>query len=100
MARANWLNDEHTPDLDAHVQQLEHFAASLADGIVDSAELARQEQNLAAAMRAVESTLSDEQHAKVTTLLAELTAYNVMQVLHDMAAARVEQAMSRESRKK
>jgi hypothetical protein len=31
----------------------------------------------------------------VTKLLAELTAYNVMQVLHDMAAARVEQAMAR-----
>ena len=95
MPRANWLNDDTTPDLDAHVQQLEHFAAALADGIVDSAELAKQEQNLTAAMRAVESTLSDEQHAKVTALLAELTAYNVMQVLHDMGAARVEQAMAR-----
>lgn len=95
MARANWLNDESTPDLDAHVSQLEHFAAALADGVVDSSELAKQEQNLVAAMRAVESTLSDDQHAKVTALLAELTAYNVMQVLHDMAAARVEQAMAR-----
>ena len=95
MPRANWINDDTTPDLDAHVQQLEHFAAALADGIVDSAELAKQEQNLTAAMRAVESTLSDEQHAKVTALLAELTAYNVMQVLHDMGAARVEQAMAR-----
>ena len=95
MARANWLNDDHTPDLDAHVSQLEHFAAALADGVVDSAELARQEENLAAAMRAVESTLFDDQHAKVTTLLAELTAYNVMQVLHDMASARLEQAMAR-----
>ncbi len=95
MARANWLNDDSTPDLDAHVSQLEHFAAALADGVVDSRELAKQEQNLVAAMRAVESTLSDEQHAKVTALLAELTAYNVLQVLHDMAAARVEQAMAR-----
>jgi mannose/fructose-specific phosphotransferase system component IIA len=95
MARANWLNDESTPDLDAHVSQLEHFAAALADGVVDSGELVKQEQNLVAAMRAVESTLSDDQHAKVTALLAELTAYNVMQVLHDMAAARVEQAMAR-----
>jgi hypothetical protein len=95
MARANWINDDHNPDLDAHVSQLEHFAAALADGVVDTDELAKQEQNLTAAMRAVESTLSDEQHAKVTTLLAELTAYNVMQVLHDMAAARVEQAMAR-----
>jgi mannose/fructose-specific phosphotransferase system component IIA len=95
MARANWLTDEHTPDLDAHVSQLEHFAAALADGVVDASELATQEQNLVTAMRAVESSLSDEQHAKVTKLLAELTAYNVMQVLHDMAAARVEQAMAR-----
>jgi aldehyde:ferredoxin oxidoreductase len=94
MARANWINDDHTPDLDDHVQQLEHFAAALADGVVDSAELAKQEQNLAAAMRAVESTLSDEQHAKVTSLLAEVAAYSVMQVLHDMAAARVGQAVA------
>ncbi len=95
MARVNWISDDHTPDLEAHVSQLEHFTAALADGVVDASELATQEQNLIAAMRAVESTLTDEQHDKVTKLLAELTAYNVMQVLHDMAAARVEQAMSR-----
>lgn len=95
MARANWINDEHTPDLDSHLSQLEHFSAALADGTVDAKELALQEQNLVVAMRAVESTLSDEQHAGVTKLLAELTAYNVMQVLHDMAAARVEQALAR-----
>ncbi len=95
MARANWITDDHAPDLDDHVSQLEHFAASLADGVVDADELAKQEQNLVAAMRAAEPLLSDEQHAKVTKLLAELTAYNVMRILHDMAAARVEQALAR-----
>jgi hypothetical protein len=40
-------------------------------------------------MRAVEPQLSDELHTKVTKLLAELTAYTVMQVLHDMAKAKV-----------
>jgi hypothetical protein len=95
MARANWINDDHTPDLEAHLSQLEHFASAIADGVVDSAELATQEHNLVAAMRAVESSLSDEQHALVTKLLAELTAYNVMQVLHDMAAARLERSMAR-----
>lgn len=95
MARVNWISDDDTPDLEAHVSQLEHFTAALADGVIDPAELATQEQNLISAMRAVESTLDDEQHAKVTKLLAELTAYNVMQVLHDMAAARVEQALAR-----
>jgi aldehyde:ferredoxin oxidoreductase len=95
MPRVSWLNDESTPDLDAHVAQLEHFTQSLADGVVDAEELAKQEQNLVEAMKVVEGSLSDEQHAKVTHLLAELAAYSVMRTLHEMAQARVQQAMDR-----
>lgn len=94
MARASWLDDDSHPDLDAHVGKLEHFAASLADGVVDAQELATQEANLAAAMTAVEGSLSDEQHAKVTKLLAELTAYSVMRTLHEMAQAKVHGAIA------
>ena len=94
MARTSWINDESTPDLDAHVGQLEHFATSLADGVVDAAELSTQEKNLVAAMKDVEGTLSDDQHAKVTKLLAELTAYSVMRTLHEMAQARVQSAVA------
>ena len=36
MARSSWINDESTPDLDAHVNKLEHFANSLADGVIDA----------------------------------------------------------------
>jgi aldehyde:ferredoxin oxidoreductase len=93
MARASWLNDDSTPDLDAHVASLDHFAASLADGVIDAQELATQEANLVTAMKAVESSLSDDQHAKVTKLLAELTAYSVMRTLHDMAKARIQKAI-------
>ena len=89
MPRASWIDDDNHPDLDRHVATLEHFAAALADGVVDAAELAKQEQQLAAAMRAVEGGLSDEQHAQVTRLLAELTAYAVMRTLHELAGARV-----------
>lgn len=89
MARASWIDDDSHPDLDAHVAQLEHFATALADGVIDAGELAKQEQLVADAMRAVESSLDDATHAKVTTLLAQVTAYTVMQVLHDMAQARV-----------
>ena len=46
MARASWINDDTTPDLDAHVGQLEHFTQSPADGVIDDHELATQEQNL------------------------------------------------------
>ena len=94
MARVSWINDDTTPDLDSHVGQLEHFAASLADGTIDANELKTQEQNLVTAMKAVEGSLSDEQHAKVTHLLAELTAYSVMRTLHEMAQARVQSAVA------
>jgi hypothetical protein len=94
MARASWINDDSHPDLDAHVGSLDHFAASLADGVIDDQELSTQEANLVAAMKAVEASLTDEQHAKVTKLLAELTAYSVMRTLHEMAQARIQQIVA------
>lgn len=93
MARANWISDDNHPDLDEHVGQLEHFVSSIADGVVDKDELAKQEVNLIAAMKAAEGTLNDEQHALVTKLLVELTAYNVMGALHEMAAGQVRSAI-------
>jgi hypothetical protein len=93
MARASWINDDSHPDLDAHVESLDHFTASLADGVIDSQELATQEANLVSAMKAVESSLSDDLHAQVTKLLAELTAYSVMRTLHEMAQARVQKVV-------
>ena len=74
--------------------QLEHFAKAMADGNVDKDELEKQENNLVAAMKAVEGSLDDEQHTKVTKLLAELTAYSVMRTLHEMAQARVQQVVA------
>lgn len=94
MARASWIHDDTTPDLDAHVGQLEHFTQSIADGVIDAQELATQEQNLVTAMKAVEGSLDDELHAKVTRLLAEVAAYAVMRTLHEMAQARVQGAIS------
>ena len=32
MARTSWIDHDSHPDLDAHVEQLSHFTASLADG--------------------------------------------------------------------
>ena len=94
MARISWLNDESTPDLEAQVAKLEHFTQSMADGVIDAQELATQEKNLVVAMKAVEGSLSDDQHAKVTNLLAEVTAYSVMRTLHELAQARVANAVA------
>ena len=41
-----------------------------------------------ALMKEVEPELDDALHAKVTRLLCELTAYNVMQTLHSLQSAR------------
>ena len=89
MARTSWIDADSNPDLDAHVAKLEHFTQSMADGVVDKDELEKQENNLVAVMREVEAMLDDKQHAKVTKLLAELTAYSVMRTLHEFNAARV-----------
>jgi hypothetical protein len=93
MARASWIDDDNHPDIDAHVEQLEHFTQALADGVVDKQELATQEARLLEAMKAVEAVLDDDQHAKVTKLLAELAAYTVMEMFHSMAQAKVENAI-------
>lgn len=93
MARVSWIDSDNHPAIDAHMQQLEHFTKSIADGVVDKDELATQNKRLVAAMRAAEAGLSDDQHAKVTALLAELAAYTVMEMLHSMTQARVQQAI-------
>src|SRR5215216_1715698 len=97
MARTSWLNDDTTPDLDAHVGKLEHFTNSIADGVIDANELSTQEANVVTAMRAVEGTLDDDQHAKITRLLAEVAAYSVMRTLHELAQAKVQQAVGGKS---
>jgi predicted transcriptional regulator len=93
MARASWFDDkaEH-PVVHEQIQKLESFTDALADGIVSKQELSGQEQRLVAAMKQVEPELSDDVHAKVTKLLVELTAYNVMRLLHELQAERARMA--------
>lgn len=95
MPRVSWINDDSAPELDAHVGQLQHFANSIADGVIDAKELQTQEQNVVAAMRAVEGKLDDDTHAKVTKLLAEVAAYSVMRTLHELAQAKVQKAVGK-----
>ena len=96
MARASWFDDriEH-PLIHEQIEKLESFTTALADGVVTRQELAGQEQRLAAAMKALEPALSDELHAKVTAVLVELSAYNVMRLLHELQAERARMAFDK-----
>jgi hypothetical protein len=89
MARTSWLDDkaEH-PLIQERVQQLDGFTSALADGVITAQELSSQEQRLIAAMKNVESELPDAVHGKMTTVLVEMTAYNVMRLLHELQAGR------------
>jgi cytochrome c553 len=87
--RQSWLDDKaQTPLIDEQVQKLATFVEAMADGRVEDHELAEQEKRLVAVMKEVEPQLNDAQHAQVTKLLAELTAYNVMQTLNSLQTAR------------
>lgn len=89
MARTSWFDDkaEH-PIIQERVENLDTFTSALADGVVTKQELSSQEARLASAMKALEPRLDDDLHASVTTVLVELTAYNVMRLLHELAAER------------
>ena len=85
MARTSWFDDkaEH-PIVQEQLAKLESFTKALADGVVSKKELNVQEQRLVAAMKKVDQELSDDLHSKVTAVLVELTAYNVMRLLHEL----------------
>lgn len=96
MAQTSWFDEraEH-PTLHERVEKLESFTAAMADGVVDNKELDGQEKRLAAAMKRLEPMLSDELHELVTSVLIELTAYNVMRLLHELQTERARVVFSK-----
>jgi hypothetical protein len=86
--RMSWLDATAAPQIEAYTERLGTFVEAMADGKVDAEELKAQQARLVALMKKVEPALGDELHADVTSLLCELTAYNIMQTVHNLAGAR------------
>jgi hypothetical protein len=87
--RASWFDEAtQAPLIEGAARQLDGFIQTLADGRVDAGEVKAQEARLVALMREIEPLLDDALHEKVTRLLCELTAYDLMQMLHAMQQAR------------
>ena len=96
MARTSWFDDNaQHPSIHERMEKLESFTSALADGQVSKQELSAQEARLMTALKAVEPDLNDAQHEKVTTLLVELSAYNVMRLLHELRAEQTRMAFSK-----
>jgi hypothetical protein len=95
MARANWFDDStHLPVIDEQAQKLDSFVQAMADGVIEKAELERQQESLIKVMKDVERDLTDDQHAKITQLLVELSAYNIMRLLHELQKEKLQRALS------
>jgi antirestriction protein ArdC len=95
MPKASWFDDStDLPVIDEQVAKLESFAAAMADGIVEKHELTSQQAALVETMRTVEGMLTDEQHAAVTRLLVEMSAYNVMRTVHELQADRLQRSLA------
>ena len=96
MARTSWFDeDAQHPLIHEQIEKLESFTTALADGQVSKQELAGQEQRLVSVLKALEPDLSDALHAKVTTVLVELSAYNVMRLLHELRAEQTRLAFNK-----
>ncbi|HEV8347033.1 MAG TPA: hypothetical protein VGQ16_10685, partial [Vicinamibacterales bacterium] len=79
MAKTSWFDDKaQHPILQERATKLDSFTSALADGVVSKRELEGQEQRLVSALKTLEPELNDALHERVTTVLVELSAYNVM----------------------
>jgi hypothetical protein len=87
--RTPWFDEaSDVPLLGEYARKLDSFLEVVADGRVDSKEIEAQEKRVVSLMKELEPLLSEEAHEKVTELLCEVTAYDLMNTLHMAAKAR------------
>jgi hypothetical protein len=87
--RVHWFDDaSQAPLIEHYARKLTSFLDVMADGKVDDQELQAQQARVQRLMKEIEPQLDDPLHAKVTELLCELTAQNLMQTLHELQQAR------------
>jgi hypothetical protein len=87
--RVNWFDDKsQTPLIEQHARKLTTFLEAMSDGRIDDHEIKAQETRVLNLMKEIEPKLDDALHAKVTELLCEMTAHDLMQMLYRMQQAR------------
>ena len=79
-------------------KRLDSFVAAMADGKVTDAEVKAQEERVVKLLKEIEPQLDAKLHDRVTELLCELTAYDMMQMLNMMHAVAAGVEVSRMNR--
>jgi hypothetical protein len=78
-----WFDEaSEAPMLTEYARKLDSFLDVVADGRVETKEIEEQEHRVVALMKEVEPLLSPEAHEKVTRLLCEVTAYDLMNAFY------------------
>ena len=89
MTRKSWIDpDTNEPLIDDYAKQMDSFVRAFQDGVISDKEISDQEARLLEVMQEVEPMLDDATHAKVTRLLCELNAFDIMQFTYEMQKAR------------
>ena len=87
--KSAWFDENaNTPLIAEQAQRLDSFVAAMADGQVTEAEVKAQEARVMKLMKEIEPQLDAKLHDRVTELLCELTAYDIMQTLNMLEQSR------------
>jgi len=89
MKRESWIDPE-TDELriDGYAKKLTTFTRAFSDGVITEQEISDQQARLIDLMKSIEPALDDETHAKLTKMVVELTAFNIMQLVFEMQQER------------
>lgn len=84
-----WFDDaSNSTRIAEQAQRLDSFLKAIADGKVTDEEVKSQEQRVVTLMKEIEPQLDPKLHERVTELLCELTAFDLMQSLNMMQSAK------------
>jgi len=87
--KSTWVDDEtDLPLITERARQLDSFLDAIADGKVTDAEVKAQEARVMRLLKEIEPQLEPKTRDRVTELLCELSAYDMMQVLNIMQHSR------------
>jgi hypothetical protein len=79
---STWFDEStQTPLIAEKAKQLESFVSTFTDGVVEPSEIKAQEARVYKLMKEIEPQLDEKLHGRVTELLCELTAYDLMQFI-------------------
>ena len=95
MTRISWIDPETNElRIEGYAKKLTPFARAFSDGVISEQEISDQQARLTDLMKSIEPALDDQMHAKVTKMVIELTAFNIMQFVYQMQQERADATRS------